>query len=108
MCDLHYKRMQVCNGQLSWQGLCADRNCLYALEVAAAEAAACNFEGVPSEALLCGPVDGENQARAAVFLLLYPPEDCTADRRPQYRNRIVPSGQPGTVCTVEHFHGPFD
>ena len=59
LCDLHYKRMQVCNGQISWQGLCADRNCLYALEAAADAATTCSFANIPSEDLLCGAADGE-------------------------------------------------
>ena len=66
-CKLHLNRLEVCNGQLSAEALCADRNCLFALESAEAHQAECGpdganvpgFENVPSLDMLCGDPDGE-------------------------------------------------
>ena len=62
-CKLHLNRLDVCNGQLSWEALCADRNCLFALENAEANQGGCTgvagFENVPSLDMLCGEPDGE-------------------------------------------------
>jgi hypothetical protein len=56
MCGLHLKRMEFCNGQTSVEDVCVNRDCLVALELAAAAATTCagvdGFESLPSAANL--------------------------------------------------------
>jgi hypothetical protein len=55
MCSLHLKRMEVCNGQTSVADVCSERNCLVALELAAAAtecAGVDGFENMPSAEIL--------------------------------------------------------
>jgi hypothetical protein len=62
VCVLHLKRLEMCNGQLSAEAVFSDRNCIVALEGAAAAATDCastpGFANLPSAADLGCNADG--------------------------------------------------
>ena len=62
MCALALKRLDTCNGKLSVDAVCSDRNCMVALEEAAAAANGCTgvagFQNLPTAATLGCQADG--------------------------------------------------
>ena len=63
MCGLHLRRLDACNGKVSVEAVCSDRNCIVAMELAAAAAdddcaAVEGFENLPDAATLGCTADG--------------------------------------------------
>ena len=94
-CGLHLSRMDACNGKMSVEAVCSDRNCIVAMELAAAAATECaavpGFDNLPDATVLgctadggVGPVDSMPSMLVAPSGSCFDTDEVTADAMVSY------------------------